>query len=49
MVSAMTLLEMTDGATEEASYLQLAEVLIQQGAAPARDLEQLWRRIVFFV
>lgn len=24
-------------------------MLIQQGASPARDLEPLWRRIVFFV
>ncbi len=47
--SAMTHLELIDGETEGASYLQLAEVLIQQGAAPARDLEQLFRRIVFFV
>ena len=48
MASAMTHLEVADG-TEGASYLELAEVLIQQGATPARDLEQLWRRIVFFV
>ena len=46
--SAMTLLERSDG-EEGASYLDLARVLIQQGAHPARDLEQLWRRIVFFV
>jgi len=49
MASAMTHLEMVDGETEGASYLQLAEVLIQQGASPAADLEQLWRRIVFNV
>lgn len=49
MASAMTHLELGDGQSEGASYLQLAEVLIQRGAAPARDLEQLWRRIVFFV
>ena len=42
-----TLLERRDG--EEASYLDLAEVLLRQGAHPARDLAQLWRRIVFFV
>jgi serine/threonine-protein kinase HipA len=45
--SAMTMLERRDG--EGASYLELAEVMSQQGAHPARDLEQLWRRIVFFV
>lgn len=49
MASAMTHLEMVDGETDGASYLQLAEVLIQRGAAPAADLEQLWRRIVFNV
>ena len=46
--SAMTLLERTDG-EEGASYLDLAEVLIRSGAHPARDLEELWRRMVFFV
>lgn len=45
--SAMTMLERRDG--EQASYLDLAEVLLRQGAHPARDLSQLWRRIVFFV
>jgi serine/threonine-protein kinase HipA len=46
--SAMTLLERRDG-EEGASYLDLASVIMQQGAQPAADLEQLWRRIVFFV
>ncbi len=46
--SAMTMLERADG-EEGISYLDLAQVLIRQGAHPARDLEQLWRRIVFFV
>lgn len=46
--SAMTLLEREDG-EEGASYLDLAEVLKQSGAHPSRDLEELWRRIVFFV
>jgi serine/threonine-protein kinase HipA len=46
-VSAMTMLERTDG--EGASYLDLAAALIQHGATPARDLAQLWRRIVFNV
>jgi serine/threonine-protein kinase HipA len=43
--SAMTLLEKRDG--DPASYLEIASVITQGGAQPARDLEQLWRRIVF--
>lgn len=43
----MTLLDRRDG-EGGASYLDLAELIGQQGARPARDLEQLWRRIVFF-
>lgn len=31
------------------SYLELAEVLIQSGAKTTQDLQQLWRRIAFFV
>ncbi|MBA3464988.1 MAG: HipA domain-containing protein [Deltaproteobacteria bacterium] len=46
--SAMTLLDRRDG-EEGASYLDLANLLAQHGAHAARDLEQLWRRIVFFV
>lgn len=46
--SAMTLLERNDG-DEGTSYLDIVQVLAQQGAHAARDLEQLWRRIVFFV
>lgn len=46
--SAMTLLDREDG-EEGASYLDLAEVIRQNGAHPNRDLEQLWRRIVFFM
>ena len=45
--SAMTLLEKQDG--EQGSYLELAEAIAQRGLHPARDLEQLWRRICFFV
>ncbi|MBI5531588.1 MAG: HipA domain-containing protein [Deltaproteobacteria bacterium] len=48
LASAMTMLERSDG-EEGASYLDLAGVVMQQGAHPARDLEQLWRRIVFFI
>ena len=46
--SAMTLLGHADGETG-ASYLHLAEFIIRQGASPSRDLEQLWRRIVFYI
>jgi serine/threonine-protein kinase HipA len=43
--SAMTLLGLEDG--ESASYLDLAAILIRNGLNPQRDLEELWRRIVF--
>lgn len=46
--SAMTMLDRRDG-DDGASYLELAAAVIQHGAHPARDLAQLWRRIVFFV
>ncbi len=47
--SAMTLTEHQDGDGHEtgASYLEIAEVLIRQGAAADRDLGELWGRIVF--
>jgi len=49
--SAMTLLQRTDGndASKGASYLELAEFIARQGAQPDQDLEQLWRRIVFYI
>ncbi|MDR3492576.1 MAG: HipA domain-containing protein [Gammaproteobacteria bacterium] len=49
--SAMTLLQHSDGddASKGASYLELAEFIMQQGAQPEQDLAQLWRRIVFFI
>lgn len=46
--SAMTLLGQNDGATG-ISYLHLAELIMKYGATPESDLEQLWRRIVFYV
>jgi len=46
--SAMTMLDRRDG-DEPASYLDIANFLRQTGAHAARDLEQLWRRIVFFM
>ncbi len=49
--SAMTLLERRDGdkADDGASYLELADLLMQSGSSVAKDLEELWRRISFFV
>jgi len=49
--SAMTLLGRTDGTNHSsgASYLDLAEFIMQNGASPDADLEELWRRIVFYI
>ena len=44
--SAMTLLGRSDGESG-ASYLDLAGFLIQHGSNVEKDLEELWRRIVF--
>jgi serine/threonine-protein kinase HipA len=46
-MSAMAALRRRD--RDEASYLELAEFLIQNGSRVAQDLEELWRRIVFFM
>jgi serine/threonine-protein kinase HipA len=49
--SAMTLLGHVDGEdnSEGTSYLELVEFIITQGANVNKDLEQLWRRIVFSI
>jgi serine/threonine-protein kinase HipA len=49
--SAMTLLGKKDGDGSDAgtSYLELADFLIKNGAQVMQDLEQLWRRIVFYI
>lgn len=49
--SAMTLLERNEGddAQTGASYLEMVDLLIRLGARTTHDLEQLWRRIVFFI
>ena len=49
--SAMTLLGQTDGADSHdgISYLDLAEFIIKHGAHVNSDLEELWRRIVFYI
>ena len=46
-VSAMSMLNAKDNETR--SYMELADVLRQHGAAPKEDLHALWRRIVFSV
>jgi serine/threonine-protein kinase HipA len=46
-VSAMSMLGASDN--EAHSYLEIAEALRRNGAAPNEDLRQLWRRIVFNV
>ena len=49
--SAMTLLQRSDGddAASGVSYLELAELLMRSGSQTDRDLEELWKRIVFFI
>lgn len=49
--SAMTLLGRVDGADHVSgtSYLDLAEFITQHGASPDSDLEELWKRIVFYI
>jgi serine/threonine-protein kinase HipA len=49
--SAMTLLGYTDGVSfqEGASYLELAEFIVREGANVNGDLEELFRRIVFSI
>jgi serine/threonine-protein kinase HipA len=49
--SAMTLLQRSDGddAVSGVSYLELAELLVRSGARTDVDLEELWKRIVFFI
>lgn len=49
--SAMTLLGKQDGDGGETgvSYLDLADFLIKNGAQVNKDLEQLWRRIIFYI
>ena len=49
--SAMTMLGRKDGdgADEGVSYLDMVDFLVRHGARANKDLEQLWRRIVFNV
>lgn len=45
----MTMLGKTDGASaaDGSSYLELVSFIKANGAAPKRDLTELWKRIVF--
>jgi len=47
--SAMTLLGKNDGANamDGSSYLEIASLIRKCGASPKKDLQELWRRIVF--
>jgi len=49
--SAMTLLGYNDGNNfqDGASYLEIADFIIKNGANVSADLEELWRRIVFSI
>ena len=48
--SAMTLLGYSDGeASAGASYLELVEFITRHGVAVEKDLQELWRRIVFSI
>jgi serine/threonine-protein kinase HipA len=49
--SAMTLTGRIDGegADDGVSYVELADLLMRLGSNTSADLEQLWRRIVFFI
>lgn len=49
--SAMTLLGHTDGTNQQSgvSYLDLVEFITRHGAQVDHDLEELWRRIVFYI
>jgi len=49
--SAIRLLDRVNGqgADEGVSYVELADLLMRLGSRTSTDLEQLWRRIVFFI
>jgi len=47
-MSAMTALDVKDR-DEDHSYLELVDALRQMGGAPAQDIRELWRRMVFSI
>ena len=46
-ISAMTLLGLEDG--DQATYVDIAEVIRMYSSSPTEDLRELWRRVVFNV
>ena len=46
-VSAMTMLEANEG--DAGSYIDITEVITENGLSVTRDLEELWRRIAFSI
>ncbi|MDR3002317.1 MAG: HipA domain-containing protein [Fibromonadaceae bacterium] len=49
IASAMTMLGYSDGNTEDANWLEIAEFIIKHGGSVKADLEELWRRLVFSI
>ncbi|MCL2260255.1 MAG: HipA domain-containing protein [Fibromonadales bacterium] len=49
IASAMTMLGYSDGNTENASWLEMADFIIKHCANVNADLEELWRRLVFSI
>lgn len=49
IASAMTMLGYSEGNTENATWLELAEFIIKRCSNVNANLEQLWRRLVFSI
>ena len=47
--SAMTMLDASDGRSEQYSYLDIVEFLMSYGLEPLKDLEELYRRVAFSI
>lgn len=48
-LSAMSMLNAIDNDSQIQSYLDIADAIRQNGAVPKEDLQELWKRIVFFI
>ena len=48
-VSAATLLGVDVGAPTEHTYTEIVDAIRQHGADAQADIEELWRRIAFFI
>lgn len=48
-LSAMSMLNAIDNDSQTHSYLDIADVIRQNGATPKEDLKELWKRIVFSI